>query len=201
MKNSDEKIGATAVRSPLRRWIADYKKIITLFALFFILLYTLMWASGKNIYQSHNQLLTNSFVELKTFCETEMASGDYKLKQFPDGMRIYLPTDRWFLSGSDQLDPAMRTHLENLAQKIYALSLNSFTQGGKSSAISAPLNPDSNLVAIKLQFDGSVALLANSHLFQARVRNLAQFLNSNNSSDERRFFIENLHAFAFRLPY
>ncbi len=182
MKNSDEKTGATAIRSPLGRWMANYKGIITLFALFFILLYTIMWASDKNIYQNHNRLLTNSFVELKAFCETEMASNDYKLEQFPDGIRIYLPTGRWFLSGSDELNPAMRTHLEKLAQKICDLRFSSFTQSDKSDTNLAPLNPDSNIVTVRLQFDGITTSLSNSHLFQARARSLAQFLNSNNPS-------------------
>lgn len=175
------------------RWLTEYGDLFILVLLFFVLLYTIMWATDNNIYQGADRLVAQSYSELKTFCQNELAPGDYSLERVKDGVLIHLPTQRWFEEGRAIIKPGMQPHLVHLARKVGALKLlsSSLKDNPKVLFNQPPVNEQVMHVQLRIGDMGmentSRANVQLDRLFQDRAQNLVTMLNESLSMKDYLF--------------
>ena len=182
MKNSDQTISEISLQVRVRNWFSNFGDLLVLVILFFVLLFTIMWASDKNIYQQKALVSDAVYSELKTFCEVNLHPDDYVLEQSFSTVRIHLPMDKWFISGTSDLLPEKQEVLKRLAQKITKLKITGAIAGGDSiNSENIPAGQPS----IRLQIDNKASTASDvtrsSHkdLAEVRTEHLVHFLNGN----------------------
>lgn len=185
-------------------WLSEYGDLVMLVLLFLVLLYTITWASDKNIYRGVDFLVKNGYNELKTFCAEELTPEDYTLERRDTEILLHLPTDRWFEKDGARIKSEKRIPLERLARKISALRLFSLPDNQISQAVLTPRQGQDETMHIQLkianmsekntrQFPGRT-----DDLFRARASELSQMLNASMSVKDYWFELEDSdHPFDF----
>lgn len=164
-------------------WLSEYGDLVMLVLLCLVLVYTIAWASDKNIYKGMDYLVGNSYDELQSFCLAELGEADYSLERHDLEILLHLPTDRWFEPGGVKIQSGKRIPIQRLAQKISELRL--FSAQGDRVAKAVLASGKSQNGALQIQL--SIANLtdqnhlthaqASDNLFRARAKQLSMALN------------------------
>ncbi|MCF7800797.1 MAG: hypothetical protein K9N34_02140 [Candidatus Marinimicrobia bacterium] len=166
-----------------KSWLTEYGDLVALIMVFFVLLYTISWATEANVPENSESLVNDSYAELKDFCEHELSPEDYELERVKQGVLVHLPTDRWFQKDEPVIKPVMKEHLKKLTQKISELKLLTLAPPGESGILFSSESGASDFVRIQLSITqlqeqaGHSFNYRTDDLFLARAKQIAIALN------------------------
>jgi len=164
-------------------WLSEYGDLVMLVLLFLVLLYTITWASDKNIYRGVDYLVGNGFDELQSFCEAELDPEDYTLERHEAEILLHLPTDRWFEPSGTKIRSERRIPIQRLARKISELRLFTVPSDRVTSALLTSGRSQDNAIHIQLKIadftgkNNSTGTQKTENLLRARAKQLSMALN------------------------
>ncbi|MCF7796375.1 MAG: hypothetical protein K9N11_10070 [Lentisphaeria bacterium] len=167
----------------VREWLTEYGDMVVLLMVFFVLLYTISWATEERQAEYSQSLVAASYTELKSFCERELLPEDYQLERVTKGVLIHLPANRWFQSGQPMIKSGMVEKLEKLSHKISALKLFTHAPMDESGRFVSREKGQDDILRLQLSIRqipeqaGRTLEPRSDDLFLARANQLATALN------------------------